>query len=154
MTRINTLDPYLLTDQHLMAEYRELPRIFGLAKRNYDSGKPLPIIDSYRMGKGHVLFFYGKLKYLKDRHRAIVQELKNRKYAIANETDLMEIPGYMNDWVPNNIEHRISLDRLRFKLETMKAKNVTFYKHYGKSVSESFYDSCRIGLVKLKDVKL
>ena len=30
MTRINTMPPEHLTDQHLFAEYRELPRIFAL----------------------------------------------------------------------------------------------------------------------------
>ena len=30
MTRINTIDPANLTDQHLMAEARELPRVFAL----------------------------------------------------------------------------------------------------------------------------
>ena len=33
MTRINLLPPSQLADQHLIAEWRELPRIFGLVKK-------------------------------------------------------------------------------------------------------------------------
>ena len=32
MTRINVVPPRLLLDEHLLAEYRELPRVFALAK--------------------------------------------------------------------------------------------------------------------------
>jgi hypothetical protein len=32
MTRINCIDPALLSDKHLGAEYRELPRIFNLVR--------------------------------------------------------------------------------------------------------------------------
>lgn len=31
MTRINLIPPAQLSDQHLLAEYRELPRIFTMA---------------------------------------------------------------------------------------------------------------------------
>jgi deoxyribonuclease (pyrimidine dimer) len=33
MTRINVVPPRELTRQHLIAEYRELPRVFGLVKK-------------------------------------------------------------------------------------------------------------------------
>lgn len=43
MTRINLLPPAQLADQHLIAEYRELPRIFTLVKSKLQSQKPLQI---------------------------------------------------------------------------------------------------------------
>lgn len=33
MTRINVVPVTELTDKHLLAEYRELPRIFGASKK-------------------------------------------------------------------------------------------------------------------------
>lgn len=68
MTRINLIDPKALTDQHLFAEYREITRIFvqvqaALAK--YPAQSVLAKIPpSYRLGTGHVLFFYDKLAFI------------------------------------------------------------------------------------------
>jgi deoxyribonuclease V len=41
MTRINLLPPSELADQHLLAEWRELPRIFGLVKKKLTENKPI-----------------------------------------------------------------------------------------------------------------
>lgn len=35
---------------------------------------------AYTLGTGHCLWFYDKLDFLADRHRAIVQEMLNRGY--------------------------------------------------------------------------
>lgn len=45
MTRVNVVDPSLLSDKHLGAEYRELPRVFGEVKRKIAMGaKPNKLI--------------------------------------------------------------------------------------------------------------
>lgn len=42
MTRINLVPPKELTDQHLMREYQELPRIVGLVRKAiHKERKPL-----------------------------------------------------------------------------------------------------------------
>lgn len=41
MTRINLLPPSELADQYLLAEWRELPRIFGLVKKKLAENKPI-----------------------------------------------------------------------------------------------------------------
>ncbi len=57
MTRINVIDPIDLTDQHLMAEYRELPMIMGSLRRSLKSKKGLPkITPKYTLNAGHVTF--------------------------------------------------------------------------------------------------
>ena len=67
MTRINSgVDPKELSDKHLIAEHREIKRIPNKVK----SGK-YDITDQpkfFKMGTGHVKFFYDKLKYLYDRY--------------------------------------------------------------------------------------
>lgn len=43
MTRINVIEPSRLSDQHLGAEYRELPRVFGLVRDAIARGeRPTP----------------------------------------------------------------------------------------------------------------
>ena len=61
MTRINAVHPTVLTDQHLMAEYRELTMVMGSLKRSLNSKNGLPPIpEKYTLNAGHVTFFYNK----------------------------------------------------------------------------------------------
>ena len=67
MTRINVVPVEELMDQHILAEYFELPRIFVLARNHYEKGRhpaELDIPDTYRLGSGHMKFFYDKMMYL------------------------------------------------------------------------------------------
>lgn len=85
MTRINLVDPQHLTNSHLMAEYRELPRIFTAMHKHADSGKSpadFDIPDTYKLGKGHVTFFYNKLRWLQSRYTWLHAELSLRKFNI------------------------------------------------------------------------
>ena len=66
MTRINIIPVEDLTDQHLMAEYREIFMIGpalqkSLQSESWNSNK---IPNKFTLGKGHVMFFYDKGKYL------------------------------------------------------------------------------------------
>jgi deoxyribonuclease (pyrimidine dimer) len=83
MTRINVVPPSVLSNQHLMAEYRELPRIFTAVRKLQDQGKTpddIDIPESYRLGSGHVKYFYDKLDWLIRRYFDIHQDLIRRKY--------------------------------------------------------------------------
>lgn len=83
MTRINVVPVECLTDRHLLAEYRELPRIFTAVKELIENGKTpsdVDIPDSYKLGKGHVKFFYNKLTWLQHRFSLLYQELLIRGF--------------------------------------------------------------------------
>lgn len=83
MTRINCIPPAELTSQHLVAEYRELPRIFALVRAAIARGESPDDPrnpDAYRLGAGHVRFFYGRLGYLAKRQAALVAEMKARGF--------------------------------------------------------------------------
>lgn len=125
MTRINTINPSDLLDQHLIAEWRELPRIpntivSGKAKVNLKS-----IPTNYKLGTGHVLFFYNKLTYLQNRHLLICNEMDRRVIKrdplvfvnLDNLTDVYEAT-LCNDWLPSTVDHDINIERLieRFDL--------------------------------------
>lgn len=74
MTRINLVPPSELHTKHLVAEYRELPRVFTLARH----GAAVPA--EYVLGAGHVTFFYDKLLFLANRFTDLVKEMQRRGY--------------------------------------------------------------------------
>lgn len=116
MTRINCVSPKELHHKHLVAEYRELPRIFGLAfnamkrgEKPTDSRNP----TSYVLGAGHVRFFYPRLGYLRQRFFELVCEMQIRGFKpihlapphVGLSTD------WFTDWVPD--EKAVALNRER-----------------------------------------
>lgn len=91
MTRINLVDPSHLTNAHLIAEYRELPRVFTAVKKLVDEGKWDDFIKSgqiptsYVLGSGHVKFFYNKIRFLYIRYQSLYSELLKRNFNIDEE---------------------------------------------------------------------
>ena len=93
MTRINLVEPHQLTNKHLMAEYRELPRIFTAVLKLQAKGKTpdnVDIPDHYVLGKGHVKFFYDKIPWLRLRYVVLERELVRRKFNL-DETLFNEV---------------------------------------------------------------
>lgn len=85
MTRINLVPPATLHSKHLLAEYRELPRIFGLVLAAQQRGLTYDtagIPPTYRLGTGHVKFFYNKVHWLTGRFDALVTECLARGFNI------------------------------------------------------------------------
>ena len=65
MTRINLVEPSELTDQHLIAEYREIFMVGGSLKRTLVSKvgyREDRVPKRYTLNTGHVYFFYNKGK--------------------------------------------------------------------------------------------
>ena len=82
MTRINCIPPRQLSREHLIAEYRELPRIFALVHAAIARGESPDDPrnpTSYTLGAGHVRFFYCRLGYLVKRQLAIIDEMRDRR---------------------------------------------------------------------------
>jgi deoxyribonuclease (pyrimidine dimer) len=80
MTRINLVDPSELHSKHLVAEYREIVRVFALARDCQHEIHKKKIPDKYTLGTGHVLFFYDKLKFISDRYDSLCLEMHRRGY--------------------------------------------------------------------------
>lgn len=117
MTRINCVPVDELSGPHLVAEYRELPRVFALAEKAAarDTFSQPP---DYTLGKGHLLFFYTRLGYLARRHAELIEEMKRRGYKPAftgmRREDFPAVPdNYWNDWSPT--EEALILNRQRIK---------------------------------------
>jgi deoxyribonuclease (pyrimidine dimer) len=119
MTRVNLVPPSELSRQHLIAEYRELPRIFGLVRKAIERGefpndKRNPL--AYTLGTGHCRFFYNKLGWLLERQYAIIFDMEWRGYQanIRPEGLINGIPliwcGY---YIPT--EEALAINRARIK---------------------------------------
>ena len=118
MTRINLVPPSELSDKHLGAEYRELPRVFSLVR---DAGARSERPDDprnpkiYVLGPGHVRFFYPRLNFLAKRFTALIMECQSRNrvvnypYVVA-----LDIPTeWWGDYEPT--PEALALNRQRIK---------------------------------------
>lgn len=117
MTRINLVDPTLLSDAHLGAEYRELPRIYGLVRQAIERGETLHTLEQpakYTLGTGHVRFFYSRLGWLNRRFEALVEERRRRGQAV-NYPDppVHGIPeDWFGEWEPSPDEIEANVKRI------------------------------------------
>lgn len=118
MTRINCIPVQELTDKHLLAEYREMSRISNAAYSHPE------IPNNYRLGKGHVIFFYDKGEYLRKRYEEqIVPEMQKRGFR-TNYTIYRKHPdGLNNDWTPSDIDMQINRERINERLQQMRQRN-------------------------------
>lgn len=127
MTRVNVVEPSELHDLHLLAEYRELPRVFALAERaSKDDAWRKRQPEAYTLGTGHVLFFYDKLRWLSKRHKQLVREMQHRGFN-PKFTESLEvqwrprIPApYWRDYKPTEEARTVNRERIDLRLKNMK----------------------------------
>jgi len=129
MTSINVISVEQLHYTHLVAEYKELPRVFTLARKAQREvlglRKKLP--TAYTLGTGHVLFFYDKLKYCSDRYEQLTAEMRRRGYnpkPVPTEELLAEIDKKLyNNYVPTAEAVKENTARINLRLsESTKRK--------------------------------
>ena len=124
MTRINAdLRPRVLTDQHLMAEYRELPMVMASLRRSLRTRSVADIISGipseFTLNRGHVTFFYDKLLFLEERYGRLVAELQSRKFSLdpGRQLDFTGIPPeFFNDWKQTTEAAETVRERIEGKL--------------------------------------
>jgi deoxyribonuclease (pyrimidine dimer) len=119
MTRINCIPVEELHNKHLVAEYRELPRVFKLARPCPDAP------NEYVLGSGHVKFFYDKLLYLYNRQVRLYNEMLKRGFKPNyNPRTLKKLQtvGFKlwNDWTPTEQALALNRARIQERLETMR----------------------------------
>lgn len=127
MTRINTnLDPKDLSDQHLVAEYRELPMVHAALRRSLKTKSVDDVLKSipkkFCLNAGHVKFFYNKLAFLDKRYSALKAEMIRRgMHPDPNRIlDTSGIPYvFFKDASFDSDDHKIICERIS---ERVKAK--------------------------------
>lgn len=88
MTRINVVPVEELTNKHLFAEYRELPRAMRRAVlATYKGRQPsdVRIAPAYILGTGHEIFFIDKCAWLYARWLQLRSELVGRGYNLGEQ---------------------------------------------------------------------
>lgn len=131
MTRVNLVPPSELFDQHLMAEYRELPMIPAALARTLRSRRGLRL-DAYprrfTLNAGHVTFFYDKGRYLERRYAAVARELRRRGFRLDPArffpVAVFVDNGLYGDWRPRVTDLAMIRSRLAEKL----AKRPNWYR--------------------------
>ena len=115
MTRINCVPVTELSGPHLVAEYRELPRVYALAEAAMLRGvQPDSLPQTYVLGTGHVQFFYARLGYVTERHDQLIHEMLRRGYKPTwlDVPLLTEFPKlWRRGWEPD--EGSLALNRAR-----------------------------------------
>lgn len=135
------VDPIYLVDQHLIAEYRELPMVIGSLRIN-DWKIKTDVPKSFVLGKGHMNFFKNKLTYLSKRHNVVKQECINRGFNCHSLSIIInEGHPYCNDWSPDFIASKLIRKRIVEKLINRFEKSPTFWKYKSNTLTkELLYD--------------
>ncbi len=125
MTRINLIPVEELSDQHLIAEYRELPRVVNAVINNKIAMGNIP--EFYTLGKGHVKFFYNKILFLASRYAQIFEEMcfrgfcPNPVHCAYDMLEKIKSSGYCCEkpYIFNDDEINVSRNRI---IERLKKK--------------------------------
>lgn len=155
MTRINAnIDPIDLCDQHLLAEYREMVRIpnfvlggviqlndkliYGIKKQPKINFETIP--DKFKLGPGHVKFFYTKIRFLHYRFLKIKLELNRRKIK-NNITDssfneVYKRHPHLYQDVNLDYANKIVMERILERIKTMKK-----FTFHGNPVDKTVYET-------------
>lgn len=125
MTRVTILDPSDLTNEWLLANHREVPRIVNELIEHPDRLVLKDIPKQFTLGNGHVKYFRNKLLYIAKLHQATIDECHKRGIKIDPNirVDLNLLPYHikmfcLNDWTPTKADYATIIDRLveRFNL--------------------------------------
>lgn len=113
MTRINVVPVSELSDQHLIAEYHELPRVLKQDINIADAP------DKYCLGKGHVKWAKRYIGYVVGRYLALIAEMKIRGFKTSYSMFGLNIkPTKENFYEPTPEDIELNRQRLREKYQT------------------------------------
>ncbi len=141
MTRINSAIPVQnLTDEHLLAEHREIKRLLDNFLKALKSGALRRIPKEFCLGAGHVTFFLDKQLFCLKRYNQIHAECLKRGFNVEDYSDnwlaledWMQERGCWYDYVPTETEKHLL--RIRICERTTKSRKERFH-YYGKPISK------------------
>lgn len=117
MTRINLIPVEELSDQHLLAEYKELPRCIKQDINIKDSP------TNYCLGKGHMKWARNHLTFLLERYKIICSEMVYRGFTVNYSYEDLRKYAYdncsrclFNGYIPTHSDIILSRNRIIEKL--------------------------------------
>lgn len=141
--RINIINPKYLTDNHLIAEYRETKMstyYYSRSSKTKNGIDPNRISKRYTLNSGHAYMWFDKFGYIDKRFKAILKEMETRGFQTnfreLNYTDIPETA--FGDFVPDQNDIRINLDRILIRV----ADKPQWYKYNGETIPDwdSWYE--------------
>lgn len=137
MTRINSaINPRCLTDEHLLAEHREIKRLPYCLHQAVRSGSIGRIPAKFTLGRGHVLFFLDKLEFARRRYRSLYVECHLRHFYVEDyEANFVyDIPaGFSKDYHPTDNERDLLVSRITDRILSSRKK---VWHYYGEPISK------------------
>lgn len=108
MTRVNVVPVEELSDQWLIAEYRELPRCL---KKEMDVCN---IPNKYILGTGHMKWAHKFGLYTNSRMKELVNEMKFRGFCTTYSSNLNKyIRPHMKNYTPTQEDIQLNRERLK-----------------------------------------
>ena len=116
MTRINIIPPAELCDQHLLAEHRELTRIPNLVAKGKFSLEGQP--SDYKLGTGHVKFFFDKMQFLFERYNSLHEECLARGFNVKNiwPENLTKDEFFWKNYIPTESAILENQERIKIRM--------------------------------------
>ena len=136
MTRINSAIPVQhLTDEHLLAEHREIKRLPYCLERSIESLSKRRMPSKFCLGTGHVLFFLDKMKFVSRRYKELYAECRKRGFTVTDYSSNFEnvAPDYFNDYVPTSNEREVLIKRITERLMNSPKSS---WHYCGKKISK------------------
>lgn len=136
MTRINSAIPVQhLTDEHLLAEHREIKRLPYCLERSLKSRSKRRMPSEFCLGTGHVLFFLDKMKFVSRRYKELYAECCKRGFTVTDYSSNFDRISldYLNDYEPTNNERELLIKRIT---ERLKNSPKSSWHYCGKKISK------------------
>ena len=135
MARVNVgINPKYLSDQHLLAEAVEILMVVGsLRKQKFVLKKPTP--KEFKLGTGHIRFFWDKILFLNRRLILVKNEIVRRGMQTKHQINISEIPSQLlNDWNPNDNDFSLLKERISDRLKSPLKGGKNFHKYCGSPI--------------------
>jgi len=137
MTRINAnLNVKCLTDQHLLAEHREIKRMCPHYLKRKSLNKFNDIPEFFTLNTGHMNFFLDKGKFTYERYMTIYEECRfrglNASWYADNWKKAYSDGFHFNDWSARQIDNEKVKERIRERIINGKV----VFRYYGKNISK------------------
>lgn len=131
MARINIIPPEYLTDQHLIAEHREINLAVAMIRKITNTNIP----KEYTLNKGHVLFFSNKVAYLKKRYNDVGKEMAARGFNSHTEFTGNDLTKGSKPYKPKAADYDIIIERIIMKINLRPG----WYRYKGKPINDKAY---------------
>lgn len=137
MTRINSaINPFFLTDEHLLAEHREIKRICDNYYKRKLKNKFDDIPNKFTLGTGHVLFFIDKPTFTLARYKALHNECKERGFNTEDFSSNWNI--YNNQfkdviYIPTIEDENILKERIKNRIHDTPKQ---YWHYYGAAITK------------------